>query len=200
MLKWDDVKVCVQMRFINKERNSHFLKNLSCKDILNLTVVFFVEIVAKDRESNYIMIDKNIQKELQQNVDGLFKQALENMSMKDMCLLSLSEAADVSQEYVEDMGAYVLTNRTKMFGATLILLKEVREKIHSFFGESVYVLPSSTHELILAPVSKMCCSSEELYKMVLEVNQTLHPMDVLADSLYMLELDGTLSIVHGGTA
>ena len=70
MLKWKDVKECVQVRFIDKERNTKVMKNLSYKDILDLTVVFYIEIVGNNRTTNCIMINGSIQKGLRQDVFG----------------------------------------------------------------------------------------------------------------------------------
>ena len=199
MLKWEDVKDCVQARFINKARNFRYLRTLPYKSFLNLTVVFYIETITKEGMTRGTLISRSIARELGQNSERLFEQALKNLSSDDMCLLKFGDVAGVSEKSVDDMGMYVLTNKKKTLGSRLLLLKEVREKIIQSLGEAVYVIPSSVHEILLVPVSKVQHTSDELYKMVLEVNQTLHPMDVLADSLYMLDLDGTLSLVHGGT-
>lgn len=194
MLKLEDIKDRVQPRFINME-NPYYLSRLAFEMFLNMSVAFCIEENIEEDRTRCIMLSRAAERELAQDSVRLFEQALKNISLNDICLHKLCDLAGIPKTCVDDMEMYVLTNEKRIQGSICILLKDVRERIVRFFGESVYVIPSSCHELILAPVSKMEFSSDELCKMVKEINRTLYPMDVLSDSIYLLNRDAELSVV-----
>ena len=70
----------------------------------------------------------------------------------------------------DDRTIYVLTNVDRTLGAAVItregLLQDISEKV----GGSYYVLPSSTHEVLIVPMNG-AFSKDELRNMVREVNE-----------------------------
>ncbi len=83
---------------------------------------------------------------------------------------------------------YILTNRSRRYGAGCILypglLKQIGQEIHSNF----YVLPSSVHETILLPDLGLE-NPEVLLEMVKEVNESEVPEEeVLSDSVYYYDI------------
>ena len=79
---------------------------------------------------------------------------------------------------------YVLTNREKINGANAIVCPDVLEKAYKELGEPYYVLPSSTHELILVKES-YGMKPEELRQMVQEVNCTaVQARDLLSNKVF----------------
>lgn len=68
--------------------------------------------------------------------------------------------------------------------------KNLMDKIADFLGEDFYILPSSTHEVLLLPESK-APSKEELDQIVQEVNrEALEPEDYLSDHAYYYSRSG----------
>lgn len=66
------------------------------------------------------------------------------------CLL-LSEMMPTDGEVM-----FVMSNEEKQFGATALLFPELLEKASSIVGESkFYVIPSSVHELVVIPCSRV---------------------------------------------
>ena len=194
MLKWEKVKDRVCARFVNTEHEKVELQDMPYQKFLDLTVVFYLEIPTMKGLKRGFSIDHNLMKALGQDVDGLFTQAVRNIKAEEMVLLPLGEAADMSEELSEVVGIYVMTSKDCLLGTTFILSQQVREKIVACFGEEVYLLPSSRHEFILVPVSEMVGSIKELSQMVREINQTLHPKDILGETIYLLDMDGNISI------
>ena len=194
MLKWEKVKDRVCARFVNTKYEKAELQDMPCQKFLDLTVVFYLKIPTMDGRKRGFSIDHNVMKALGQDVDGLFTQAVRNIKAEEMVILPLGEAAGMSEELSEVVGIYVMTNQDGILGTSLILSKQARENIVACFGEEVYLLPSSRHEFILVPVSEMIGTIKELSQMVREINQTLHPKDILGETIYLLDMEGNVSI------
>lgn len=88
---------------------------------------------------------------------------------------------------------YVITNREKRFGASSLLYGHIWNNLFDTFKENLYILPSSMHELIIAPESMFEDESPEetranLLQMVKEVNQeVVDSSDFLADHVYYVD-------------
>lgn len=83
----------------------------------------------------------------------------------------------------------VLTNRASFYGAAAIMDPEIRQELGKF--GSVYLLPSSVHELLAVPVS--AAAPEDLVTMVRQINSDdsiVRPEDVLSDHVFTLTSDG----------
>lgn len=78
---------------------------------------------------------------------------------------------------------YILTNQNKVNGAGVLARDGVLDKIGELLGSDFYVLPSSTHEVILVPDNGNM-QTKELEDMVKEVNATqVPPEDLLSDKV-----------------
>lgn len=79
---------------------------------------------------------------------------------------------------------YVLTNRSRNFGASAVLSPGAMEKVDRMFPEGFYILPSSVHECIVIPKTEGA-SLKELGDMVREINRKdVRPEEVLSDHVY----------------
>ena len=89
---------------------------------------------------------------------------------------------------------YILTNEERLNGANALVCPQVLQDAYETLGEPYYVLPSSTHEVLLVKESEGF-SPEELRNMVSEVNiSTVSPEDLLSFKIF--RYDGrTLSAV-----
>lgn len=84
----------------------------------------------------------------------------------------------------ENGSMYVLSNQSKLFGASCILYQNLLKKISDHFSSSLYILPSSIHEVIIIP-SNDCSSLSQFTQMVQEVNETqLSAEEILSDHAY----------------
>ncbi len=78
----------------------------------------------------------------------------------------------------------MLGNERKLFGAAAMFYRDTIEEFSDEMGKSIFILPSSVHEVILVPDDGLQ-EPEELWKMVCEINETqVEPEDVLTDSVY----------------
>ncbi len=84
---------------------------------------------------------------------------------------------------------YVLTNKSKLNGASSMLYENVLEDIATLFERDIYILPSSIHEVILIPKND---DIEETYlsRMVNDVNETqLKTEEILSNHAYLYKKD-----------
>ena len=96
---------------------------------------------------------------------------------------------EYSEEMDEEIPFFVLTNKSKIRGASAILnkklLAEFGKKYHT---EKIVVLPSSVHEMLLVPYTEEI-DLETFSKMVSEVNRTeVNPTERLTDRAYIISL------------
>lgn len=100
-----------------------------------------------------------------------------------LTLLSEREGFDKSSDM------YLLSSRDMMNGAATIFYPDVKEKIAEVIDDSYYVLPSSTHELMIVPC-KSGISPEHLSKTVREVNEIMgSETEVLSDRIMKYDRD-----------
>ena len=84
----------------------------------------------------------------------------------------------------ETVPMYVLTNRQRLNGACCILYQDVLKQVAGRLGDSLYILPSSIHEVIAIPASASG-NPKELSQLVQEINiAEVAPEEVLSDHAY----------------
>lgn len=82
---------------------------------------------------------------------------------------------------------YVLSNSSRMYGASVLLIENVLKEISQSLGDLI-ILPSSLHDLIVLPQDQ----HEKVLKMFLEmvkyVNENdVPPEDYLSDHVYVYD-------------
>ena len=87
----------------------------------------------------------------------------------------------------EFCGMYVLTNRSKLFGASELLRLDTLREIAGKLQDNLMILPSSLHEVIILP-EKESPSGKEAAEMVKAVNDSeLAPDEILSDHVYRFD-------------
>lgn len=82
-----------------------------------------------------------------------------------------------------EKGSYVLTNTSRINGANALVQEELLAQVGDVLGGDYYVLPSSTHELILIQ-DDGSISKEAMEQMVTEINSTQVPKkDLLSNKV-----------------
>ena len=106
---------------------------------------------------------------------------------------TISSMADVMSElgYEEigelDINLYILTNESRIHGATMILRESLLKELTVKFNSDLIVIPSSVHELLLVPILDSYFFDKDMFdNMVQEVNQSqVDPVEVLSDHIYL---------------
>ena len=177
---------------IGAKQNQDLLKNMPHKLEEDLAITYHY-LVAKTNQS---MISKSIDYQMLQKFkitqEELHKIAMENTPrLFPAKFTSMAEIIPFGQ--VPDF-MYVLTNKDQVNGAAVLFYPNMIEQIKEQLGDDFYVLPSSTHEMIVLPATfaENMGDVHELAGMVREINQTdvVEREDVLADSAYRVDDQG----------
>ncbi|MBQ8591408.1 MAG: hypothetical protein IJ485_01465 [Lachnospiraceae bacterium] len=187
---YQNVQGKIAYKLVNYKKNEQLLKEIPHITFLDMAIVFYC-IVAGDAFGNAtILIYQNhcrmwgvtvwdIYEVAKRNMTRLLPHAIQNI---EELINDILQTEEIESETVLPM--YVLTNRTKLFGAACILYEGVLETFAEQFGRDIYILPSSIHEVILIPDSGNF-DSRQLEEMVREVNMTqLETQEILSDSVY----------------
>lgn len=201
--KWMDYEQARGMlmcRLVNTALNRDALDAMPNIPFHDLSITFYL--MVDDTGNRIAGVDNNILARWGVSVDDLYRDALANMQMKLFPAWTTSvsrtivekvaakEEKNVTAEELEqsakDAGAqpfYVLTNKTEVLGAAVILCPGVLEFCAEKMGGDYYLIPSSIHEFLISPVDM---SPEEMCEMIREINRiVLKQEDLLSDHAYL---------------
>lgn len=180
---------------ISRDSNKELLRNVPHGNMEDLAVV------ARFRVGNdgSFLVTNEMCSQLQMTSEEIIEQAKSNTinqtfkceSMQDV-LRGIMKNDGISEEFVdefiqsqvEEAPMYVLTNERGIDGATALLSKDTLNNAKEMIGEDFYVLPSSRHEVILLPESKVD-DIDYLKNMVHQINTCEVSLeDRLSDNVY----------------
>lgn len=201
---WEKMKEFVYARLVNTEKNREFLKTRPHEEILDMSIIFHLELRNENNISTGISITYDLMNIWGQTKDSLLKQALANAKKEEFYLADVRSVIENGGEIDRNTcmerkpkakkEMYLLTGRKLQYRAALILLPEVRKRLRDFFEEGVYILPSSVHELLLVPC-RMIDNVKILRDMLrFENATTLEPEEFLSENIYELDEEGNLAI------
>lgn len=183
----------IRLEVVNKSMNAEMLKNTPHRDVGgDLAVIGRYQVV----EDGSAVISNELAARMGMTPSEVIEAGICNMQaesyrvqsmisiMADMMGLSEGEA---EQMFGQEAGMYVVTNESKVYGATGIFVdKNLRKEVAEIIGEDYYILPSSIHECICVSADTM--SPEAARDMIQEVNAgELLPEEVLSDHPYLVD-------------
>ena len=192
----DDFKKGLYIQVVNADVNRELLESLPHDSWEDMAAVVRYQIPDGEDEISFLVTKNNMQ-QYQMSQGEVMETAYKNTASQEFELRRIEELMreillehGVSREEADfclsdvDAPMYVLTNREKINGANAIVCPDVLEKAYKELGEPYYVLPSSTHELILVKES-YGMKPEELRQMVQEVNCTaVQARDLLSNKVF----------------
>ena len=206
--RWETVRENVYPKLINTEQNKELLEKIPHRNFMDLAVVYYA--VARDsawEDIGTILIYNGHMEMWGQEEENLYREAMITMRTDGEADLAAIETIvkrivpdfifpAASDNVPRNTSMYILTNRSKRFGAAEILDKRTLRMIADKVGDRFIVLPSSLHETIVLP-PKDETEYEWLAKMVREVNDTQVDVEErLSYHVYMYNRDEeTLQIV-----
>lgn len=214
-MNYERIKDKIIFKLIHAERNEELLKDIPHIRYLDLAIVFQCLISDEMFGNATIMIHNAHLKIWEITEEELYKKAIKNTpklqqydikTMRDvlceMMRLEELEGKEIidREEYLRELRdatpMYVLSNRTRVQGASCILYPDILRDFAAAIKSDFYILPSSIHEVILLP-AQGDEDEEGLKNMVREVNETqVEREEVLSDSVYYYNREtGELSIV-----
>lgn len=199
-MDFNQVKEKLRYKIINTEKNLDLLNSIPHKDFLDLSKVYMVEVYTPQIGNGTIMIHNKHLEMWGTKPEEIDRYAAEQTEKHNpYCILPIekvvknivTELAGTEETIPEftmpPMEMYVLTNREKYLGASVLLYQNVLKNFAKEKKDDIYILPSSTHELILIPARVVWYTGiKHLKEMVKEVNSTqVEPEEFLSDNVYM---------------
>lgn len=191
-------------KVVNYERNRQLLEQIPYKKILDLAVVYYCLIEQFDDMSATALIYNTHMQSWKVTENDIYRAAYENTpkllgySIKSMSSLLMEklEYENIEGMSIDDMkeleenDMYVLTNESRLNGASCMLYDNVLKDFADSIESDLYILPSSIHEVILLP-KRDVYDKNDLKSMVNEVNtENVSPDEVLSDQVYIYERAG----------
>ena len=197
---WNKVSSRIYPIIMSKKMNSKMLKNLVYTTYLDFAVCYTVRLneIVGDKNDDAIVsirVKEDMLKIWDINIEELHNKALVNMKNDGYNIKSMATVikelmfncnGSCTLEEIENAESemYVLTNRSKIRGATGILNQELLEQFAEQFESNFYILPSSVHEVILL-IEEESMDVGELNEMVRQINEDQVPReDVLEEHVY----------------
>ena len=193
-INWEQAKLRICMRLVNREKNEELLKDIPHVAFLDLELVFYYLIPIEARFGNASILIHNAHCAAWRiTTEELYRYAKDNTKhLNRPRIVPMSEilmemgGPDFVQDNVLPM--WIMTNENKYYGAVGLYYADIIREFAKDRGKSLYVLPSSVHEIILLEDNGND-NSENLRKMVKEVNATqVAEEEVLSDSVYYFDL------------
>lgn len=202
-LNYESVKHHIVYKLVNTEKNKTLLEDIPHVGFLDLSIVFQCLVAQEDIGTASILIHNVHMKLWDISVEELYRAAKENTqrlqkyeikSMADV-LYEIRMAED-SEEFDDDdcipelsdsVPMYVLSNKSRVDGAACMLYPNLIRDFAEAIGSSLYIIPSSIHELLLLPAGHEE-ESREIKRMIREINDTqVSTEEILSYSLYFYD-------------
>ena len=186
---FDKIKDKIVYKLINAELNAEFLKEIPHLPMFELAVVFYLAIGAESSNCGSVLIRNSHINLWKQPISVIYEMAKRNTpKLFPPIIKPLYEyLEEMTGEPMAESSIFLLTNRTCVNGAAVMLYPALLKQIHENLGRNYYLLPSSVHELLIVPESEGE-DFEELKAMVQNVNDTqLEQEELLSYSVYYFD-------------
>jgi len=152
-------------KLIHYEKNKDLLRKVPHFPYLDFAIVFCCLILDSPAGNATILIQNHHLDFWGITADDLYTLAHKNtptllpgevISMEDLvCSLGTFPSGFSIEDLWEDAicPMYVLTNKSRLFGASCMLYPDILEKFAKHLNSDLYILPSSIHEVIILPES-----------------------------------------------
>lgn len=193
---WNNVRGKVGYYLVNRDLNRERLKDKVFTTIGNLAKVYIVIANFWTKGFNYTLIPQDILSEWGISEDELDKAAETNMAVRfPAVLLSVDEyfrekatgkpAANLfrrGRKPGSDI-MYVLTNRSRLNGASVMLYPGIFQKIRKFLEKDYYIIPSSIEDIMIVP-KKSDVRGYVLEEILRERNTIMPRNMILSNNVY----------------
>ena len=205
---WEQAKDKLVVWLINPDGNGALIGDGPSVPFLDLICVFYVRVFSEAPAAGYVHVKHGLASIWGQTPEQLFQQATANIDAEGIKVAPLADVINsiAPEEYQivpdKDTGPapiFMLNNGNEHgYGAAVIVSEQARKELCKRFGEDMYILPSSVHELLLVPADGRA-PLPELQKLVERVNrESVDTSDRLSDSVYLLRAsDAGVTIAAG---
>lgn len=187
-LDFSNVDKNIIFTLVNAEQNKELLENVPHRKFEDLAIIYrwnvgvdsnglytnivtneFAEKIGKSEEELYGLAKENTNRIFPSEVRNMAEVISEIIFGEDGELMPEDEEfRNMMIETPDDKSMYVITNKSKLFGAAAMLYEENLYDLSQQLDSDLYILPSSTHEVIA--ISDKFGDANELADMVYEIN------------------------------
>jgi hypothetical protein len=200
---YNQVKSMLVVKLINSKENEQMLRDTPYVEVNDLAAVVYV-VLRQETEGQMLVLIHNA--ELRYwgvDKETLYADALASApivapevfeGMQDVMRRIVANGAVENPEYMEDaykedVGIYVLSNKTGIYGAGTILYPGVLKRIAEQLRSDLILIPSSVHEILVAKL-EATTDFDSLREMVKSVNyMEVSPEERLSDNVYVYHHD-----------
>ena len=199
-----DIKGNVFPRLVNTKTNEVMLQNTPHRGFLDMSIVYYIEqyndrlnCIESIRITNELMECENISEE------ELYHNSMKNMLEKEKSrlmpmikvIMSIQFGIPLMETEISKSdflgGDFVmLSNERGINGSRRLLATKALIKASEIAESDLYILPSSTQEVLIVSVNEINASVSELKNMVSEVNMNeVSKEERLTDNVYIFKRD-----------
>lgn len=169
----------VHGRLINTEMNRRILENAPHREFLDLSLVYEVRLSSQGQMAGGVLIHNRHLEGWGVNEGDLYEAARRNLKNASEAFFEkmdtvlsgwMKPGADM-----ESVPMYILSNKEWLNGAVQMLNEDILKLAAEAMEDDFAILPSSVHEVILAPAARKggeADCAQELAEIVREVNDT----------------------------
>lgn len=202
-LNFESVRQRVVYKLVNTEKNRALLEDVPHKEFLDLSIIFRCLVSDDELGTASVLIHNSHMEMWGVTVEELYQAAEENTPR--LLEYEIKSAAEVLHDIIMEEGSktfddeacmagfgdnvpmYILSNKRKVEGAACILYPNLIHDFADAAGSSLYIIPSSIHEMILLP-ARHSKEGMEIKSMIQEINDTqVSVEEVLSYSLYFYD-------------
>ncbi|MDE6911658.1 MAG: hypothetical protein K2P44_14515 [Lachnospiraceae bacterium] len=196
------VKDHIIYKLVNTEKNKELLEDIPHVEFLDLSVVFQCLVAKECFGTATILIHNAHMKLWNVPIRELFQaakvntqriQGYEIKGINDAIYEIMQEQQEefdlesCREEFTGSVPMYVLSNKSRVEGAACMIYPDLIKDFAEALGSSLYIIPSSIHELLLLPVTSTD-EREEIKNMIQEINDTqVKREEILSYSLYLFD-------------
>lgn len=185
----------VYIQMVNMDVNKELLENTVHDSMDDMAAIVRCKVFDNAEGEGSFLVTKDKLSYFQMTQGEVLEQAYKNTAKQNFEFVSMNKimqemlGPEIPDEIVRamigvDETMYVLTNQKKMNGANVLVCPEILRDVYDKLGERYYVLPSSTHEVLITPESKVFDVSK-MKQMVHDVNvEWVAPKDLLSFNVF----------------
>lgn len=184
---------------VNTAENASALERCPHEAIANLSAVVKSDL----GDDRYLLVTNDFVPLFQKTPEEIMEQARINSAREGFTCRDMNQVIretlftdpamrdfmpEMQNPAADDCPLYVITTPRGVDGASVIASRDFLKEVHDKLGEDFYILPSSRHEVLALPVSKIPADTAELTAMVASVNATeVEPRDRLSNDVYYFD-------------
>ena len=184
IMDFEQMKERIFCRLISREKNAQLLEKVPWLPWLDLAIVFHFQIPEDVVERATALIYTAHMEYWGVTCEELCRAAAKNMAGLSVFLEPMETFLGEAGFCPLNSGMYILSNRSREYGAAVIVDPKVQRMCFQELGENYYVIPSSVHELLLLPES-LSTGRDDLDRLIGEVNEScVSPEEYLSGHAY----------------